>query len=118
MPRRVFAQLEDVYVERDIAIGHIQHKIDKPGLRFIEGESKPLKALDHCRIGIFTLRRNVGPLVVTAINSLAQFEGLRDLPCIVRCRSDDATSEMGGASGGLRDLAHDCGDLGNVYIRS
>ena len=85
----VLAKLEDVHIERDIAIRDIQYEVDQPRLLFMKGEFEPLKTFEHGRVGVFAFGWSVGPFVVAAINGLAQLEGLGGLPGIVgRCGDD------------------------------
>ena len=76
----VLARPEDVDVERHVAIRHIQHEVNQPRLRLVEGEPEPLEPLDHRCVSIFTLRWSVGALVSAAEDGLAQFERLGILP--------------------------------------
>jgi acyl-CoA hydrolase len=39
----VLAQAEDVHIQRDVAVGHVQHKVGKVGFRSVVGEFEPLK---------------------------------------------------------------------------
>ena len=119
---RVFAQLKDIHIERNVAIRHVQYEVDQLGLLFTEGESEPLEAFEHGVIGILALRGSIGSLIVAAKDRLAQFKGLRDLPGAIRRGGDDAAIEMwdtarrGGR--GLQNPVHARDDLGNVNCRS
>ena len=90
LPAGVLAKPEDVHVKRHVAVGDGQHKIGEPRLRPAIGEFEPLKALEHCLVGIFAGGGRVRPFVVTAINGLPELEGLGGLPSIVGCSGDDA----------------------------
>ena len=113
----VFAGLEDVDVERNIAIGDVEHEVDQPRLVFAERESEPLEALEHGRVTIFVLRGSVRPLVVAAKDGLAQFEGLCGLPGAVGSGGNDAAVQLAGSGRcgrGLRNLVHGRRDLGKA----
>ena len=82
LPAGVLAQAEDVHVKRHVAVGDGQHKIGESRLRPVIGEFEPLKALEHCLVGIFAGGGRVRPFVIAAINGLPELEGLGGLPGI------------------------------------
>ena len=95
----VLARPEDLHVERYVAIRHIQHEVNQPGLRLVEGEPEPLEPLNHRCVSIFTLRWSVGALVIAAEYGLPQFERLGVLPRTVGRRSDEAPLKISYTAG-------------------
>ncbi len=82
--------LEDVDVERDVAVGYVEGEVDEARGFFVEGEFEPLEAFDHGGVAVFTLRGSVGTLVVAAVDGLAELEGLGGLPGAVGGGGDDS----------------------------
>ena len=83
LPSRVLGELEDVHVKRHVAVSNVKDKVGEPWFRPLVSEFEPLKALEHCLIGIFAGRGRVRPFVITAINGLPELEGLGGLPSAV-----------------------------------
>ena len=76
----VFAELEDIHVERHIAIGDVEGEVDQARLGFLKGELEPLEAFEHGGVAVLAARGSVGAFVVAAINGLAELKGLGGLP--------------------------------------
>ena len=109
----VLAELEDVHVQRDIAIGNVESEVDQARLCFLKGELEPLEAFDHGRVAVFAARGRVGAFVVAAINGLAELEGLGGLPGAVGRRGDDSRGKaaLGRQRWSFEDLAQRSVDL-------
>jgi hypothetical protein len=99
----VFAGLEYVDVERDIAVRDVEGEVDQAGLRLLKGELEPLEALEHGGIAVFAAGRGVGALVGGAVDGLSELEGLRRLPGSVGGGGDDSRVFCG-EIWGLQDL--------------
>ena len=92
---RVLALLENIHVERHIAVGDVENEIHQARLFFAKSESEPLKAFEHGSVGVFALRRSVRPFVVAAKDGPAKFERLSDLPGIVGRSGNHAALDCG-----------------------
>src|SRR5439155_26449754 len=74
------AQLKNVNVQRNVAVGDVQDEISEAGLSPVIVEAEPLEAFEQRSIGVFRRCRRVWTLVAAAVNRLAKFKGLRRLP--------------------------------------
>src|SRR5215470_13614416 len=89
----VLTYLENIYVEGNIAIGHVEYEVDESRLLLMKGEPEPLESFKHCRIAVFTLRWSIGPLIVATINGLPHFKWLRVFPSAVRRSGNHSTKQ-------------------------
>ena len=103
----VFAELEDIDVERHVAIGNVEGEVDQARLCFLKGELEPLEAFDHGGVAVFAARGSVGAFVVAAIDGLSELEGLGGLPGAVGRRGDHSwgKSAFGRQRWSFEDLA-------------